>query len=350
MWDRGYAPVLEVAGRGEFARRGGIVDVFPPSAPLPIRIEFFGDEVDSLRAFDPTDQRSVEPVAALTLLPATEFLLPPGGAEEIKGRLGRLGTRLPERLALDLARFAGDAAPDRPGTEPKGGRALPAGDAAEVWSRLIAPSTGLDHLAPDTLFVLDEPGDLADAADFLWQQAEERHRELVEQGDLPRDWPSGYLPPRDWKARLHGARTLELTWQSEAAEAQGMAFASKSLTSGDQFGWREPVLPPGRTERLVDGVEHWLGEGRARRARQRPGPAPGGAARRGRPPRRDREPDRGGAAAQGHRARRAQPQRRLRGRPRRPGGRHGSRAVRHASASVARRRCAASSRATSSSG
>ena len=39
-----------------------------------------------------------------------------------------------------------------------------------------------------------------------------------------------------------------------------MAFASKSLTSGDQFGWREPVLPPGRTERLVDGVEHWVGE------------------------------------------------------------------------------------------
>ena len=42
-----------------------------------------------------------------------------------------------------------------------------------------------------------------------------------------------------------------------------MAYASKSLTSGDLFGWREPVLPPGRTERLVDGVEHWLGEGRA---------------------------------------------------------------------------------------
>ena len=110
--------------------------------------------------------------------------------------------------------------------------------------------------------MLDEPGDLADAADFLWRQAEERHAELVDQGELPKDWPQGYLPPRDWKARLHGARTLELTWQSEAADAAGMAFASKGLTSGDLFGWREPVLPPGRTERLVDGVEHWLGEGR----------------------------------------------------------------------------------------
>jgi transcription-repair coupling factor (superfamily II helicase) len=253
--------VIEVAGRGEFARRGGIVDVFPPSAALPVRIEFFGDEIDSLRAFDPTDQRSVDAVKTLTLLPATEFLLPPGGADEVRARLGRLASKLPERLALDLARFAGDADPERPDASPIAGRALAAGDAAEVWARLIAPSTGLDHLDAGTLLVLDEPGDLADAAEFLWRQAEERHKELVDQGELPRDWPTAYLPAIDWKRRLHGARTLELTWQSDAAEAEGMAYASKSLTSGDLFGWREPVLPPGRTERLVDGVEHWLAEG-----------------------------------------------------------------------------------------
>ncbi len=262
LLDRGYTPVLEVAGRREFARRGGIVDVFPPSASLPVRIEFFGDEIDSLRAFDPTDQRSVGTVKELALLPATEFLLPAGGADEIRARLGRLASKLPERLALDLARFAGEAtSPERPAA-PTEGRALAAGDAAEVWSRVVAPSTGLDHLDHSTLFVLDEPGDLAEAAEFLWRQAEERHRELVEGGDLPKDWPVSYLPPRDWKARLHGARTLELTWQSDAQEAAGMAFASKGLTSGDLFGWREPVLPPGRTERLVDGVEHWLGERR----------------------------------------------------------------------------------------
>ncbi len=259
LFERGYAPVLEVAGRGEFARRGGIVDVFPPSASLPVRIELFGDEIDSLRAFDPTDQRSVETVKELELLPATEFLLPPDGAGAIRSRLGRLGSRLPERLVADLARFAGEASPDRPAVV-TAGRALNVGDAAEVWARLVAPSTGLDHLGADTVFVLDEPGDLADAADFLWKQAEERLGELVEQGELPKDWPSSFLPPRDWKSRLHGARTLELTWTSEATDAAGMAFASKGLTSGDLFGWREPVLPPGRTERLADGVEHWVGE------------------------------------------------------------------------------------------
>ena len=69
LFDLGYVPVTEVAGRGEFARRGGIVDVFPPSRLLPIRIEFFGDEIDSLRAFDPTDQRAIGPVDEAVLLP-----------------------------------------------------------------------------------------------------------------------------------------------------------------------------------------------------------------------------------------------------------------------------------------
>ena len=58
LLELGYSPVLEVAGRGEFARRGGLVDVFPSSAELPVRIESFGDEIESLRAFDPTDQRT----------------------------------------------------------------------------------------------------------------------------------------------------------------------------------------------------------------------------------------------------------------------------------------------------
>jgi transcription-repair coupling factor (superfamily II helicase) len=57
--------VIEVAGRGEFARRGGIVDVFPPGRPLPVRIELFGDEIDSLRSFDPTDQRTTERIDSM---------------------------------------------------------------------------------------------------------------------------------------------------------------------------------------------------------------------------------------------------------------------------------------------
>jgi transcription-repair coupling factor (superfamily II helicase) len=258
LLDLGYVPVLEVAGHGEFARRGGILDVFPPSSPLPVRLEFFGDEIDSLRAFDPADQRTVRAVEEVTLLPASEFLLPSDGSGAIRAKLGRHAARLPERLALDLARFEGDRDAVEP-SEPQGPitRALRVGDAAEVWASHLAPATGLDHVPPGTLLVLDEPGDLADAADFLWRQADERRADLIEAGDLPKDWPSTYLPPREWKSRLSGSRTLELTWESEAPGA----MAGRGLSSGDVFGWREPELPPGRTARLAEAVERWQGEG-----------------------------------------------------------------------------------------
>ncbi|HEY6057700.1 MAG TPA: transcription-repair coupling factor [Candidatus Limnocylindrales bacterium] len=260
LFGLGYEPVVEVAGRGEIARRGGILDVFPPSRELPVRIEFFGDEIDSLRAFDPTDQRSTTRVDSIVLLPATEFLLPRDGAESIRTGLGRLAARLPERLADDLRRFTG-AATDAPRGEraAPASRAIDVGEAAEVWAAVLAPATGLDHLPAGTLLVLDEPGDLAEAGEFLWRQAAERAAELVESRELPRDWPPAYLPPRDWKGRLLGGRTLELTWESEASESA--AIAGGGLSSGDLFGWREPELLAGRTTRLAESVERWTDEG-----------------------------------------------------------------------------------------
>jgi transcription-repair coupling factor (superfamily II helicase) len=263
LFDLGYVPVLEVAGRGEFARRGGIVDVFPPSLELPIRVEFFGDEIESLRAFDPTDQRTTATVDRAVLLPASEFLLPRGGADAIAGRLGRVAARLPERLAADLARFGGEAAAHPSPVAGAGPaemtRAMAVGDAAEVWAAHLAPSTGLDHVAPGTLLIIDEPGDVAEAAQFLWRQADERRAELVGAGELPRDWPSTYLPPRDWKGRLVASRTLELTWESVPPE--DVAMARSGLSSGDLFGWREPVLPPGRAGRITEAVESWQADG-----------------------------------------------------------------------------------------
>ncbi len=260
LLELGYAPVLEVAGRGEFARRGGIVDVFPPSAELPIRIESFGDEIDSLRAFDPTDQRTTGKVERVVLLPASEFLVPADGSTALRERIGPAAKRLPERLAQDLERLAGTRDLERPARRDVGSRgesrAAAVGDAAEIWAPLLAPATALDHLGPEALLVLDEPGDLADAGEFLWRQADERRADLLAANELPRDWPPTLLPPRDWKRRLLAARTLEMTWESEASNA----IAGGGRSSGDLFGWREPVLPPGRGGRIAEAVERWLGD------------------------------------------------------------------------------------------
>jgi transcription-repair coupling factor (superfamily II helicase) len=68
----GYERVERVDDRGQFAVRGGIVDAFPTTGREPLRVEFFGDEIESIRAFSPFTQRALHPVEACTIYPATE--------------------------------------------------------------------------------------------------------------------------------------------------------------------------------------------------------------------------------------------------------------------------------------
>ncbi len=71
--EQGYEPEAQVSQRGEIALRGGIVDIFPPTSPWPVRLEFFGDELESLRYFDPLTQISREEISAVTIPPAGEL-------------------------------------------------------------------------------------------------------------------------------------------------------------------------------------------------------------------------------------------------------------------------------------
>jgi transcription-repair coupling factor (superfamily II helicase) len=86
----GYSPVPLVEDRGAFAARGGILDIFPPSLASPVRIEFFGDFVETIRTFDPVTQRSLQPLEELVLLPSREVILVPEVMKSFTGRLKRL--------------------------------------------------------------------------------------------------------------------------------------------------------------------------------------------------------------------------------------------------------------------
>ncbi|WP_148571518.1 transcription-repair coupling factor [Nocardioides caldifontis] len=87
-----YHRVDLVERRGEFAVRGGIVDVFPPTEEHPLRVEFFGDEVDEVRSFSVADQRTLDKVDRLWAPPCRELLL----TDEVRGRARALGERHPE--------------------------------------------------------------------------------------------------------------------------------------------------------------------------------------------------------------------------------------------------------------
>ena len=90
------------------------------------------------------------------------------------------------------------------------------------------------------------------ATDFLWSQADERREALERSGELPKGWPEAYPGRRDWKRRLTEARTVELTWESEAEDAP---------PGGNPFGWHEPQLPPAAIGTLARTVERWRSEG-----------------------------------------------------------------------------------------
>ncbi|MED5381544.1 MAG: transcription-repair coupling factor [Verrucomicrobiota bacterium] len=93
--DQGYEPEAQVGQKGELALRGGILDVFPLASPWPVRFEFFGDEIESLRTFDPQTQISREKIERATISPGGELgLLKQQLATDADYATGRLGDYL----------------------------------------------------------------------------------------------------------------------------------------------------------------------------------------------------------------------------------------------------------------
>jgi transcription-repair coupling factor (superfamily II helicase) len=99
----GYHQVDLVEEWGDFGVRGGIIDFFPPHLPRPIRLEFMGDEIESLREFDLATQRSLRPVEQATIVPLREFIkdLPPW--DEIEAGLATSISETPGDRGLSRA-------------------------------------------------------------------------------------------------------------------------------------------------------------------------------------------------------------------------------------------------------
>lgn len=149
----GYEPADPVRMPGQFCRRGGIVDVFAAGGDLPVRIEWFGDQVESLRAFDPNTQRSVATVDGLDLAPSRETLIETGHES--------FRTLLETTLAREEAELDHDAAVRLRELVEDDIRALTAGvyfDRLDLYRPILHPDSGcaLD-LDPDALVILDEP-------------------------------------------------------------------------------------------------------------------------------------------------------------------------------------------------
>ncbi|MCW5878646.1 MAG: transcription-repair coupling factor [Anaerolineales bacterium] len=207
----GYENASSVTAPGQFARRGGILDLWAMQDPLPIRLEFFGDEVDSLRRFEPGSQRTVEEVELAQISPAREYLL---------DRQAEIG--------------------------------LEAKDLNEFHIPLLHAETAslLDYLPANTLVLVDDMEALQEQISDLETQALSLRQENLLTDLLTEAHALPYLTLDEIRDQLSDRPLLELGPAESLEEAEGLASLFRP---GPRFG--------GQLKLAIDHIERLLDNG-----------------------------------------------------------------------------------------
>ncbi len=213
----GFEPASIVIASGQFAHRGGILDLWPPAEALPVRLEFFGDEIETLRPFDPATQRTIKGPQAgqprIMISPAREYLAPPETLEN-----------------------------QNPG------------EISEFNIPVYHPETAslLDYLPRQGFILLEDTQSIQDAALDIEEGAVNLRQDTIADGTLPADYPVPYLSWSEIQDSLAGRSRLELglpsIQQLESEDLEGRVTDSTSLMPcsflpGPRFGGRlKPVM------------------------------------------------------------------------------------------------------------
>ena len=151
----GYEMADAVEVPGQMSKRGGIIDVFPPSSQSPVRLEFSGNRIESMRCFDPESQRSTGPISSLLVTPARELIRN--------------------------------------------------GDSSEVET-----GTAIDYLGSNALLVLDDPEGIELTVARLNEETQELRAAKMEKGEIPEGFPSPYLDWEELQSRIGEKHRLAL--------------------------------------------------------------------------------------------------------------------------------------------
>ncbi|MCW5663612.1 MAG: transcription-repair coupling factor [Piscinibacter sp.] len=202
----GYSHVSQVVSPGEYAVRGGLIDLFPMGSPVPYRVDLFGDEVDSIRTFDPDSQRSLYPVPEVRLLPGREFPMDEAARTAFRARWREKmeGDPTKVRLYKDIGTGIATAG-------------------IEYYLPLFFDQTAtvFEYLGADTMLALH--GTVDEALNRFWTDTRERHRFLQHDKERP------ILPPEELFLRQEEFFTL----------AGG--FATLALRGSEPLDWARPL-------------------------------------------------------------------------------------------------------------
>lgn len=230
----GYRNVPQVMDPGDFAVRGGLLDVFPMGADEPLRVELLDEDIDSIRAFDPESQRSLDKVEAVHMLPGREVPMD-------EASIARVLATLRERFDVDTRRSALYQ-------DLKSGLA-PAG--VEYYLPLFFERTAtlFDYLPDGSLPVVCAGA--GEAAEAFWAQTGERYEQRRHDVERPLLPPSAlYLSPELLRERLNDAPRIEVWAADHARIADAHALGDQPL----------PPLPVAAREAPAgDALKSFLG-------------------------------------------------------------------------------------------
>jgi transcription-repair coupling factor (superfamily II helicase) len=212
----GYQHVSQVVSPGEYAVRGGLIDLFPMGSPVPYRVDLFGDEVDSIRTFDPDSQRSLYPVPEVRLLPGREFPMDEAARTRFRARWREKleGDPTRSRIYKDIAQGI-------------------ASGGIEVYLPLFFDQTAtiFDYLGAAAMLALH--GEVDQALERFWSDLRERHRFLQHDPERP------LLAPEDNFLRPEAFFTLTQAHATLALRGSDAAKGSEEPASA--VSWARPL-------------------------------------------------------------------------------------------------------------
>ena len=193
----GYTRMDLVEMPGQFTRRGGILDVYSPESDRPVRIEFFGDEIETIRKFDPETQRSQAGLDEVELLPLTETPV-----------TERLLAAVNARLSKQRIEIEGDAENEELAAEAAAAGGVSVFPGWEFFASVAGAEKSLLSLLPRCALFVDEPGMVRNQIDRWWNKVEQRHERsgigsLIRPEDI-------YLRPEILQAALAAHMGLDL--------------------------------------------------------------------------------------------------------------------------------------------
>ena len=225
---------------GFISRRGGIIDIYPPSSKMPARVEFAGDIIESIRLFDPASQRSLDQVPDIAITTATELLSPLSNSkQEIEQVMGPV-TR--------------DSRPDIQGTRlGKGLAELLNGEITDdsiFYAPLFNRDSFLSYLPENTLLILIEPRRLALSATDFDTRAGGIRREKTEGKELPPGFPVPYFKWQEVEKRMSQEQCLHfIAWE----ESDSHRPLSLEFETAPGFSGRMPAFAKEATRLKQEG-------------------------------------------------------------------------------------------------